>query len=132
MWWDRERPWTALVPPATAATLMLLYFWLFDRWDKLENPIQSQLAIFSAIAGFLAGIAAQRIRNWLLLAIPGAVTVAVFLWAYFAPHDTPSDNEFRQALIVLTVALLAATIAVNLPQIVGGRQIPPAERERLT
>lgn len=122
MWWDRRRPWTALVPPLTAGVLMLAFFGMFDRWDKLENPVQGQIAVFAAIVGFLAGIIAQRVTQWYLLAIPGAIAVGVLLWAYFLPHDTPQDNEFRQILSVLAVVLLTAAIALNIPQIVRGRR----------
>lgn len=122
MWWDRQRPWTALVPPVTAGVLMTLFFWLTDRWDRLENPVQSQIAILAALAGFLAGIAAQRITRWELVAIPSAITVGVLLWAYFQPHDTPEDADFRQILFVLTVVLAITTLALNIPQIVRGRR----------
>lgn len=122
MWWDRRRPWTALVPPLTAGLLMLAFFWMFDRWDKLENPVQSQVAIFAALAGFLAGIAAQRVTQWYLLAIPGAIAVGVLLWAYFYPHATPADTEFRQILSVLAVVLLISAVVLNIPQIVRGRR----------
>jgi hypothetical protein len=121
MWWDRERWWTLLVPPLTAGALMLLYFAVTDRWSNLENPIQSQLALFAGILGFLAGLAAQRITRWWLVAIPAALTAGVWLWAYFAPSETPEDEEFRQILAVLGLVLALTTVVINLPQIVRGR-----------
>lgn len=120
-WWDRERPWAVLVPPLTAGLLMLAFFAVTDRWHDLENPVQSQVAIVCAIIGVAAGIAMGRIRHWEWVAIPGAVTLAVALWAYFAPHSTPEDNDFRQILVVLTFVLAIATAAINIPQIVRGR-----------
>lgn len=121
MWWDRERWWTVLVPPVTAGVLMVLFFAVTDRWSKLENPIQSQVALFAGILGFLAGLAAQRITRWWLLAVPGAITAVVWLWAYFAPHNTPEDQEFRQILAVLGLVLAITTAILNLPQITRGR-----------
>ena len=120
-WWDRERPWTVLVPPVTAAAIMVLFFWLTDRWENLENPVQSQIAIFAAVGGFIAGIFAQRIRRWEWLVIPGAVTVGVMLWRYFQPHDTAEDREFRQILWVLALVLAITTLAINIPQVARGR-----------
>jgi FtsH-binding integral membrane protein len=121
MWWDRGRWWTVLVPPATAGVLMLLYFAVTDRWTNLENPVQSQVAIFSAIVGLLVGIAVQRITRWGLVAIPGALTVAVLAWSYFMPHDKPEDNELRQILAVLGFVMVIAVVVLNLPQMVRGR-----------
>src|SRR5690242_5994981 len=129
MWWDRERPWVAVVPPLTAGLFTLAYFWLFDRWDNLENPIQSQVAIVSAIIGFLTGIAATRIRRWELVAIPGVITVAIAIWAIFAPHDTPEDKDFQQILWMLVGLGAIVTAALNLPQIFRGRYAPPAAAE---
>ena len=121
MWWDRERPWTVLVPPVMAAGIMVLFFWLTDRWENLENPVQSQIAIFAAVGGFIAGIFAQRIRRWEWLLIPGAITAGVMLWAYFQPHDTAEDREFRQILWVLALVLAVTTLAINIPQVMRGR-----------
>jgi peptidoglycan/LPS O-acetylase OafA/YrhL len=121
MWWDRQRWWTVLVPPVTAGALMVLFFAVTDRWTNLENPVASQLAPLAGVFGFLAGMAAQRVRDWRLVAIPAGLTAAVWLWAYFAPNDTPEDEEFRQILGVLGFVLLLTTVAVNLPQISRGR-----------
>lgn len=121
MWWDRERWWTVLVPPVTAAALMVLFFAVTDRWTHLENPVASQLAPLAGVIGFLAGMAAQRVRDWRLVMIPAGMTAAAWLWAYFAPNDTPEDEEFRQILAVLGLVLLLTTVAINLPQIVRGR-----------
>lgn len=121
MWWDIRRPWTVLVPPLTAGGAMLLFFAVFDRWDKLENPVQSQIAILSALGGFLAGIAAQRITNWWLAAVPFALAAGILIWAYYFPNDNPSDDEFRQILFLLGAVALLAAVALNIPQIVRGR-----------
>jgi hypothetical protein len=121
MWWDRQRWWTVLVPPVTAGVLMVLFFAVTDRWTKLENPVASQLAPLAGVLGFLAGMAAQRVRDWRLVAIPAALTAGVWLWAYFAPNDSPEDQEFRQVMAVLGLVLLLGTVAVNLPQIARGR-----------
>lgn len=132
MWWDRGRWWTILIPPATAAGLMLLYFAAFDRWstEKLENPIASQLAPVCGIIGFAVGVAATRIRNWVMVAIPGAIAVGVGLWAAFTPRDNANDREFRQILILLTALLLVGTLILNLGQITRGRYAPqPVEEE---
>ena len=127
MWWDRERWWVVLVPPLTAGLLMLLFFAVTDRWDNLENPVQSQIAVFAGVVGFLAGLGAQRIRNWYLAGIPAALTAVVLLWAWFAPRESPEDREFRQILVVLGALFLVTTIALNLPQIVRGRRLPAAD-----
>lgn len=121
MWWDRQRWWTVLVPPITAGVLMVLFFAVTDRWTHLENPVQSQVAVFAGVAGFLAGIAVQRVKDWRLLLIPAGLTAIVWVWAYFAPSDTPEDQEFREVMAVLGVVLLLTTVVVNLPQIARGR-----------
>ncbi|MFN8559661.1 MAG: hypothetical protein U0531_20735 [Dehalococcoidia bacterium] len=121
MWWDRRRPWAIFIPPLVAASLVLLFFWLTNRWANLENPIASQIAIFSALAGLGAGIAATRITNWTLLGIPCVLTVGVLLWASFAPRGTTEQIEFRQAMFVLTLLLAVTTVALNLPQVIRGR-----------
>jgi membrane associated rhomboid family serine protease len=126
-WWDRERPWTILVPPLTGGALMLGFFWLTNRWSDLENPVQGQVALVCGIAGFLAGIALQRITNWVLAGLSGAVALALIVWAYLQPHDTPEDEEFRQILAVLAVVAVVTATALNLPQILRGRRRPPDE-----
>jgi hypothetical protein len=121
MWWDRERWWAVFVPPVTAGVLMVLFFAVTDRWHNLENPVASQVALFCGLLGVAAGIAAQRIREWVWLALPGIATVGVALWAYFQPHKTPNDEDFRQILAVLAFILALTTIAINLPQFLRGR-----------
>jgi hypothetical protein len=129
MWWDREQWWTVFVPPVTAGVVLLLYFAITDRWTNLENPVQSQFSILAAVLGFLAGLAAQRITNWWLAGISGGIVVALGLWAYFAPHDTPEDEEFRQILVVLTGLAAVVAIALNLPQVLRGRFAPARRAE---
>jgi hypothetical protein len=129
MWWDRERPWVVLVPPVTAGVFMVLFFVLFDWYDNLHNPIAGQIAVAAGVVGFFVGIAAQRVTRWELVWIPGALTLAVALWAYFAPAETPEDRDFRQILWLLAAVLALTTVAVNLPQLVRGRYAPPAEEE---
>jgi hypothetical protein len=129
VWWGGERPWVAVLPPLTAGLFTVGYFWLFDRWDNLENPIQSQVAIVSAIIGFLVGIAAMRIRRWELVAIPGVITAAIAIWAIVAPHNTPEDKDFQQVLWMLTGLGAIVTAALNLPQILQGRYAPPSATE---
>lgn len=125
MWWDRERPWSVLVAPLVAGAVMLAYFFLFDRWEHLENPIASQLAIAAALIGFGAAVAAQRITRWELVVIPVVLVAIAAIWAYTAPTDTAEDRNFRDTLWVLTGVLLVATLVLNLPQIVRGRYQRP-------
>ncbi len=125
MWWDRERPWSVMVAPIVALAVMLGYFFLFDRWEHLENPIASQLAIGAALAGFVAALAAQRITRWWLLLVPGLLAAVAGIWAYLAPTETPDDYNFRNTLWVLTAVLIITTVAVNLPQIIRGRYQRP-------
>ncbi len=129
MWWDRERPWVVLVPPVTAGLFMVLFFVLFDWYDNLHNPIPGQLAVAAGVVGFLAGVAVQRVTRWALVWIPGALTLAVAVWAYVAPADTPEDRDFRQILWLLAAVLALTTVAINVPQIARGRHAPPAEEE---
>ncbi len=130
MWWDRRRPWMVVVPGLTAGLLMVLFFWLTNRWDNLENPVQSQVTLICGIIGFSAALAIQRITRWELVLIPGAVAIGVLMWAILAPNDSQEDREFRQILTVLAVVLLAATLVMNIPQIARGRR--PADSEPLT
>ena len=111
-----------LVPALTAGALMLLFFWLTDRWTQLENPVASQVTILCGVIGFLVGIAVQRITRWELVAIPGALTIGVMLWAVFAPHDSQEDREFREILWVFAGLLLVTTVAINIPQIARGHR----------
>jgi hypothetical protein len=130
MWWDRQRPWIIFVPPVTAAAFMVGFFWLFDRWDNLENPVASQLAPLAGVIGFVTAIALSRIRQWELIAIPGAIAAGLALWAIFAPHETPEDKDFQQILWILTALALTSTLVLNLPQIVRGRYAqPPSDSE---
>lgn len=130
MWWDRGRWWTILIPPITAAGLMLLYFAAFDRWSthELENPIASQLAPLCGVIGFAAGFAATRIRRWEMVLVPLALAVAVGIWAAFTPRDNANDREFRQILILLTALLIVGTVVLNFGQITRGRHAPPEPR----
>lgn len=121
MWWDRERPWVVLVPALTAGLLMTLFFIAFDRFSDLENPIASQLGPVCGIAGFLAGLAVQRITRWELVIIPFGIATGVLLWAFFAPHGSPEDREFRTVLFVLGAFLILVATVLNLPQIFRGR-----------
>lgn len=129
MWWDRERPWTVVVPPLVAGGLVFLFFWLTDRWAELENPVASQVTLVAGLLGFLAGVAAQRITRWELVAVPAALAAGVVLWAYYAPGDTPADRDFRQILWVLAAILIISTVVLNVPQIVRGRHARPSALE---
>src|SRR5688572_3471289 len=98
MWWDRERPWTVLVPPAMAGLLVTGALWLFDRGPDLENPIASQGASVTALLRFVAGLAAQRIMRWWWVAVPPALTIGMRLWGYFYDRVAPEDEDVRQLL----------------------------------
>ena len=49
-----------LIPPVVAVALTLLFFAVFDRWDKLDNPINSLVVPVLGVVGFLVGALLDR------------------------------------------------------------------------
>ncbi len=46
-----------LIPPVVAVALVLLFFAIFDRWTKINDPINSVAALLLGMLGFAAGAA---------------------------------------------------------------------------
>jgi hypothetical protein len=51
-----------IVPPAAAVLLTLLYFAIFDRWEKTGDPLNSIVTTILGVVGFLIGVGLDRWR----------------------------------------------------------------------
>ncbi len=49
-----------IVPPAAAVVLTLLYFAIFNRWEKTGDPLNSVVAPILGLVGFLIGVGLDR------------------------------------------------------------------------
>lgn len=71
MRWSREDLLRTAIAPLAAVALTLIYFALFDRWQKLDDPINSVVTMVLAVVG--AAIAAG-IDRWQVSRRRGAAT----------------------------------------------------------
>ena len=58
---DKEDLLRVLIPPLAAVALTLLFFAVFNRWDKLDNPINSIVTPGLAAVGFAFGVFLDRL-----------------------------------------------------------------------
>lgn len=49
-----------LIPPIVAVVLTLLFFAVFNRWDKLDNPVNGIVVPLLGVAGFVVGVLLDR------------------------------------------------------------------------
>jgi hypothetical protein len=62
MRWSREVLLRALVAPAVAVALTLIYFAIFDRWNSLADPINSIVTLALGVVGAAAAAGLDRWR----------------------------------------------------------------------
>ncbi|HEY8837938.1 MAG TPA: hypothetical protein VIO16_09730 [Dehalococcoidia bacterium] len=62
---NREDLLRILIAPAVAVVLSLIYFAVFNRWEKLADPINSIVIIILGVVGFAAAalIDVQRAKR---------------------------------------------------------------------
>ena len=113
--------WQATLPPVIGGGLMLAFFGLTDRWERLQNPVASQIALAAGIIGALIGILADRITRWELVLIPIALLVALIGWGDRLPLESKTTSR-GEMVALLAIAILLVGIVINIPQIVRGRR----------
>ena len=113
--------WRAMAPPVIGGGLMVAFFALTDRWERLDNPVASQIAVLAGIIGALIGILADRITRWELVLIPVALLVALVGWGDRLPIDSETTSR-GEMVALLAIAILLVGIAINIPQIARGRR----------
>jgi hypothetical protein len=59
---SREELIRVLIPPVATVILVLAFFTIFDRWHKLQDPINSAATIVLAGVGFAIGVGLDRMR----------------------------------------------------------------------
>jgi hypothetical protein len=58
----RDELLRVLIPPLATVVLVLAFFAIFDRWHKLDDPINSLVTIILAFVGFGIGVGVDRLR----------------------------------------------------------------------
>ena len=113
--------WRAMIPPVAGGGLMVAFFALTDRWDELDNPVASQVAVLCGIIGLLAGIVADRVTRWDLLLIPVALLIALIVWGDRLPLESETTSK-GEMIALLSIVIILTGIAINIPQIARGRR----------
>jgi hypothetical protein len=113
--------WKALLPSVVAGGLTVLYFAATGRWNQLDNPIASQVAIFAAVFGVIVGILMDRITRWGLVLVPLVLLAALWIFGPRLPIDGETASR-GEMVALLSIVLILILIVVNVPQIVRGRR----------
>lgn len=114
--------WKALLPPVAAGALMVAFFALTKRWERLDNPVASQIALAAGVFGLLIGILADRVTNWALIIIPVGLIIGLLA---FGDRLLPDSETTPRGVMVgmLVFLLLVLTVAINVPQLARGRRV---------
>lgn len=118
--------WQAAIPPVVAGGMMLGYFTLTNRWTELGNPVASQLAVIAGVIGAFIGILADRITRWFRFIVPVALLVSLIAWGDRLPIESETTSR-GEMVTLLSIVILIAAIAINLPQILRGRRQTTAD-----
>jgi hypothetical protein len=114
-----------LIPPVAAGVLILAFLSLTGRWNNLDNPVVSQVALVAGILGAVLGMLVDRVSRWALVLVPLVLLILLLgfgdrLWPI---SQIDSETTSRGEIVtLLVIVVLLVGIIINIPQFARGRR----------